>query len=215
MGDWAQAIKHLDENLGPLIRDYGPVVYGILFLATFAKTGLIYAPLVPTTTLAFAAGAFSSPFLHRGLNIFVVLPLVILGAWTGDMANYWWGHALGPKLANVKRLKMKWLEKGNLAYEQYGLNALLFGRWVSGLRNVLPLIAGSSRVPFWKFALGSLVACALWSIVLVGAGFALGQSDNPKMVLRVLAGIVMVALGGPLLVKVLRSRRQAAANNAA
>src|SRR3569623_292517 len=49
-------ILHLDRHLTELVADYGPWVYGKLFLIIFCETGLVVTPFLPGDSLLFVAG---------------------------------------------------------------------------------------------------------------------------------------------------------------
>lgn len=57
---------HLQDHLNEFTRQYGILVYGLLFLIVFCETGLVVTPFLPGDSLLFAVGAISadpnSPF---------------------------------------------------------------------------------------------------------------------------------------------------------
>src|SRR5512145_2882483 len=86
---------HLDRYLDLIIRNYGLWTYMILFLIIFCETGLVVAPLLPGDSLLFASGALAaSTALEPGW----LFGLLSVAAVAGDTANYWIGHAVGPRV---------------------------------------------------------------------------------------------------------------------
>ena len=51
---------HLDKHLVELAAQYGPWLYGLLFLIVFAETGLVVTPFLPGDSLLFATGALAA-----------------------------------------------------------------------------------------------------------------------------------------------------------
>lgn len=200
----------MDESLGEVVQQFGVWAYVALFVATFVKTGLIYVPMVPTTTLLFAAGVLASPQV-KGLNPVTSLAVLLVAAILGDFANYGWGRIFGERLAKApcaKRLKLDQITKAEEALDRYGLNTFLLARWVSVLRSTVPFVAGSSRYSAAKFMLLNSVACLLWVGVIFGAGYVLGESNQVRSLMGIIAGSIIVVLAGPLIFRIVRDRRR-------
>jgi membrane-associated protein len=55
-------IRHLDQTLLGLVREYGAWSYGLLFVVVFCETGLVVTPFLPGDSLLFSvrSGAISS-----------------------------------------------------------------------------------------------------------------------------------------------------------
>src|SRR5512133_3462175 len=88
-------ILHIDRYLSVIIQDFGMWSYLILFVVIFIETGLVFTPFLPGDSLLFAAGAFAAVGAFNPILLFV---LMAVAAILGDTANYWIGHALGPKV---------------------------------------------------------------------------------------------------------------------
>ncbi|HWA82098.1 MAG TPA: hypothetical protein VG820_01590, partial [Fimbriimonadaceae bacterium] len=126
MAVW-EFIRHLDDHVAGMIKDYGAWTYGILFGILFAETGLVVMPFLPGDTLLFAAGLFSRPetatHTGGGLNIGLTLAILTLAPLAGDNVNYFFGRWLGPKLFHnpkSKIFKKETLDKTHAFYEKYG-----------------------------------------------------------------------------------------------
>lgn len=203
---------HLDSRLGEVVRQYGIWAYAFLFIATFSKSGLIYVPMIPTTTLAFTAGFLSSPVMN-GMDLPWVLLTIFVAAWLGDIANYGWGHWLGPKIAKTKlasSIRLDWIARAGQSYEKHGFQIFLIARWVSVFRSTVPFVAGSSRMNFPAFLLINLVSCVIWVCALVGTGYAFGHNPWVQANLSSISGGILLVLVIPLVVSLLveRARRR-------
>lgn len=54
-------VLHLNRHLAELVADYGPWVYGILFLIVFCETGLVVTPFLPGTRCCSPPGRCRRP----------------------------------------------------------------------------------------------------------------------------------------------------------
>ena len=50
-------VLHVNVHLAELFRQYGTLLYGILFAIVFCETGLVFTPFLPGDSLLFASGA--------------------------------------------------------------------------------------------------------------------------------------------------------------
>lgn len=202
--------RHLDKRIGEVVVAYQGWTYALIFVVTWAKNGLIYVPILPTTTLMFAAGALCSPNIG-GLSIWLLIPIATLAAWLGDFTNYGWGRWLGGNLATSKVgrfLKISWMDKGKSYYEKHGLNTFLLARWVSVLRSTIPFIAGSSKLSPAKFMVLSFVSCFVWVTVIAWIGYAFGEIPDMRSKLGVLSAGILLILSCPLYFSIRRDKKQ-------
>lgn len=77
------------------------------------------------------------------------------------------GRWLGYDATRAERLEV-WLHRR-------GARGVVVGRLVPGLRIVMTLVAGALRLPLPTFALGTLVASAVWATVYFWLGYLLGS----------------------------------------
>ena len=79
--------------LTEIIRDYGVYIYLFLFLVIFVETGVVVMPLLPGRFSFFAVGLIAST--TGQIDIYTVIPLLILAALLGDNVNYFVGKKFG------------------------------------------------------------------------------------------------------------------------
>ena len=100
------------------------------------------------------------------------LPYYALGYWVGEEKLFLWTDRYGRWLllssADIRRAD-RW-------FDRYGHWAVFFGRLVPGLRMLIPLPAGLSRMPVTVFLLFSLFGTVVWTSLLVLLGFVLRQN---------------------------------------
>ena len=94
-----------------------------------------------------------------------ILALAFLGAALSDHSGYYIGRFIGPKFHHtqfaIKRASI--LEKTEQAIVKYGVFSILFGRFLTPIRSVVPLLAGVSGMSRVKYTSYDLIACGLWT----------------------------------------------------
>jgi membrane-associated protein len=151
---------------------------GLLLFVIFAETGLFIGFFLPGDSLVFLAGVFcvSDPKLLDA-PVYVVLPLMMLMAVTGNIAGYWFGRKTGPKLFTRDDsflFKKKHLETTKSFYDRQGGKALVLGRFLPVIRTFAPILAGVIKVDFKIFMLYNIVGAITWIGSVGGIGYYLG-----------------------------------------
>lgn len=200
-------VLHLDTHLLALIEQYGNWVYAILFLIIFAETGLVVAPFLPGDSLLFVAGALCG---MGSLELQMLLPLLMLAAFSGDNTNYWIGRLIGNKLvhrANSRFIRREHLDKTHAFYEKHGGKTVLFARFLPIIRTFAPFVAGIGTMHYRLFLAFSALGSVAWisSMTLVGYFFGNIPVIKNNLTLMVL-GIVVVSLL-PAIREFIRHRR--------
>ena len=170
---------HLDKSLGGVITQYGTITYFLLFLILFCETGLVVTPILPGDSLIFAAASFGA---LGQLNIFILIPLVLVAAILGDATNYMIGAKIGKKLieSNNRFIKKEYLEKTHKFYEKYGGKTIIIARFVPIVRTFAPFVAGVGEMHYKTFFKYNVAGATLWAAVVLGAGYFLGSVQFVK-----------------------------------
>ncbi|WP_034385969.1 DedA family protein [Deinococcus sp. YIM 77859] len=165
MADWVQ---NLMDSMGYL---------GILLLMILEN---IFPP-IPSELIMPSAGFAAA----RGdLNLVMVIAVGTLGSVLGTLPLYYIGRVFSEeRLVQWADRYGKWLtvrgddiRKADDWFDRHGTKAVLFGRMVPGIRSLLSLPAGMSEMPMPKFLLYSAIGSAMWSSLLAGAGYLLGEN---------------------------------------
>lgn len=167
---------HLDKHLFYIINEYGTLTYLILFLIVFTETGLVFMPLLPGDSLLFAAGALAAS--TGALNVWIIIPLLIIAALLGDNVNYFVGKYLGMKIKEREQilfLKKEYLERTEDFYEKHGGKTVIMARFIPIIRTVAPFVAGAGSMKYPKYILFCIVGALLWVPTLTLAGYFLGN----------------------------------------
>jgi membrane protein DedA with SNARE-associated domain len=148
----------------------------------------------PGEALLFAAAAWAASRHH---SIVLVLLLAFLGSTAGADIGYVLGFRGGrpfvERFGNVFHIRPEHIARAELFFARYGDRAILAGRFVLGMRSWGSMLAGMSRMPFWRFQLMSAVGGLAWAVVVGVAGYLLGS--NLSLLQAIVRGI---GLGGLL-----------------
>ncbi len=199
-------LLHLDDYMMDWVREYRNLTYLFLFLIVFVETGLVVMPFLPGDSLLFAAGSIAA--LDNTLNVYIIIPLLILAALLGDNTNYFIGSKIGVRIFDLKWrfLKREYLEKTHAYYEKHGGRTLIIARFVPIVRTFAPFAAGLGTMTYQKFIGYCIAGAVLWVTSLTTAGYLLGSHPWVKENFElVVFGIIGVSLM-PIVVQFLRSR---------
>jgi membrane-associated protein len=168
---------HLDEHLHDIIVAYGTWTYGLLFLVIFMETGFVVTPFLPGDSLLFAAGTFASPALGSPLNVWLIWLLLVIAAVGGDTANYWIGHAIGPRAfsGEVPFLKKKYLDRTHEFYEKHGGKTIILARFVPIIRTFAPFVAGVGSMTYGHFISYNVIGGIAWVTLFTFGGYFFGN----------------------------------------
>lgn len=204
-------IRHLDEHLQRIVTEYQTLTYLILALIIFCETGLVVTPFLPGDSLLFAAGAVAAG--GGALNVWLLIPILIIAAILGDNTNYFFGRFLGKKVfqRDFWFLKKEYLTKTQDFYAKYGGKTLVMARFVPIVRTFAPFVAGVGEMTYRKFIGFCFGGGILWVTSMTLAGYFFGGipivKENFEIVVIGIIGISVV----PMLVEVVRARSKKAA----
>ncbi len=177
-------------------------------LVVFIECGLFFF-LLPGDSLLFTVGLLvKEGSIKEPLGL--VLALLVVAAFAGNVAGYEIGRAAGPRLVRPgsRLVKAKHLEQTSAFFERYGARALILGRFVPIVRTFITLVAGVGRMPRRPFYLYSGVGALLWAVGVTLLGYFVGTvplvRNNIEAMLIVIVLISVIPVG----VEWLRHRRQ-------
>jgi membrane-associated protein len=168
-------LLHLDKHLDLIIRNYGLWTYGILFLIIFLETGLVVTPFLPGDSLLFAGGTFAA---LGSLDMKLLVIFLSIAAIAGDTANYWIGHAAGPKVFTKEKsrlFKKEYLLRTHQFYEKYGGKTIIIARFVPIIRTFAPFVAGIGSMTYGRFIAYNIIGGVGWVLILVLIGYFFGN----------------------------------------
>ena len=202
---WIDLILHADKFLPKLILDYQGWIYVILFAIIFCETGLVFTPFLPGDSLLFAAGTIASS--QGSLNIYTLLLLIFIAAFSGDNSNYFIGRYFGPKIfnLNLRFIHKDYLVKTHSFYEKYGGRVLVIARFMPIIRTFAPFVAGVGSMAYTRFITFSILGNLLWINTCLWAGYLLGTNEFVKTHFTLVTLLIIVVSLLPAIFGALKS----------
>ncbi|NLG47622.1 DedA family protein [Gordonia sp. (in: high G+C Gram-positive bacteria)] len=171
-------------------------VYLIACSVVYLETAIVVVGLIaPSEAVLIAAGvvaAIGKP------NIGVLVVSCAIAALAGDTTGYWLGRAGGPRFMKTKighRMVRRTRRSG---YHPPGAKdafiAVAAARWVSYVRSVSPLLAGSRRMPYRRYAVATAVGGTTWSATILLVSYGVGATLGAKVALVVVVCVAGLAL---------------------
>ena len=185
-------------------------VYVAVFVVGYLEN---VVPPVPGDVALVVGGMIAAA--SAGVALPAVIALATLAGGLGFMTVYAVGRRAGVALLDPDRyrwLPKRDIERARVAIGNRGQAVVLANRFLPGLRAVIGLAVGMTRLPAPRVAVLATASSAVWSSLVVGMGFAF--VDRREVILRVLGtfervGIVLLAaLGAAAAVWVVRARRR-------
>ena len=205
--EFLDIILHLQDHLHDFTREYGKIVYALLFLIVFCETGLVVTPFLPGDSLLFAVGAISAD-PSSGINIWVAGIILLVAAILGDTVNYWIGRRFsGWAIRKFPRIiKQTHLDKTSAFFDRYGGKTIIIARFVPIIRTFAPFVAGSGSMDYKKFMTYNVVGALLWVGLLLPAGWYFGSlpivKNNFELVVFGIIGFSLL----PMILEIARAK---------
>jgi membrane-associated protein len=204
---------HLDEHLSLVITRYGAWTYLILFVVIFIETGLVVTPFLPGDSLLFAAGTFAA---LGAFDVGLLLLILFGAAVAGDTANYWLGHAIGPRVfdMNVRWMRREYLERTHRFYERHGGKTIFLARFIPIIRTFAPFVAGVGEMSYGRFIAYNVIGGLTWTAGFIFLGYFFGNipvvRENFSFVVAAIILISVAPMGVEFVSSRLRRRTAAA-----
>ncbi len=150
----------------------------IIVLLVFAETGLLLGLVLPGgETLVFTAGLLVSTGTLDTSILILLIALVIAGI-TGDVCGYGIGKRIGRKLYQKQDtwyFKKHYLQGAENYIRKHRKTALLFGKFLPVVRPFVPMISGTTKMPFSYFLPVTALACIIYISSFTLMGYFLGN----------------------------------------
>src|SRR5574344_1543160 len=154
----------------------GNLNYGTIFILMLLESTVIPVPsefVVSPAAYHAASGNF---------NIWLIILFATIGADCGATINYAAGYFLGrpiiyrfanSKFGHLCLLNQEKVEKSEKYFYDHGIAATITGRLIPGIRHLISIPAGLSKMPYWKFILYTTLGAGIWNCILASLGWYL------------------------------------------
>lgn len=180
-------LKNFLSWLESFVQNHVEYAYWVAFIAAIVE-GTIVLGVLPGTTYIITMGVF----LARGeIEWQILLPLVIIGATIGDLI----GYTLGKFFSNF----LKKLYSDDTSYKMaihfihtHGGKSVFIARFISGIKEFVPFIAGTLKMPLKKFIFWDFLGAIGWSIFWIMVGYVGGSFVKDVESITKVVGIVLL-----------------------
>lgn len=161
--------------------DFISTLLGNLNYGTICFLMLLESTVIPVPS-EFVVAPAAYHAAGGNLNVFLVVIAATLGADIGASINYWASFYLGRpiiyKFANSRwghicLLNQEKVERSEKYFSDHGVVATLTGRLLPGIRHLISIPAGLSRMHYGKFLLYTTIGAGCWHSILAALGWYL------------------------------------------
>ena len=166
---------------------------------------------------AFVAGQPESVLCTTGnypVDVLLIILFGTLGAMIGAILNYglsvWLGRLIIYKFADSRLghmclLSSEKLQRAEEYFREKGNVSTFIGRFIPGIRQLISIPAGLSRMHFGSFLWWTFLGAFIWNCILALLGYiAAGQMDLIKEYSHELSVAILVLLGAVVLYYAMR-----------
>src|SRR5712692_10727522 len=166
------------ETFEALAVQYG---YAALFIGVLLENAGLP---VPGETAVLVSGFLASPASPLGekdrFNIILVILITVVAAVLGDNLGFWLGQRWArPRLQQGKGflfLTPKTLSLAEGYFQRYGIWTIFFARFITGLRVVGALAAGTAGMAWSHFLVANAAGALAWATAMSLLGYFFGHS---------------------------------------
>jgi undecaprenyl-diphosphatase len=173
----------------------------VVFLIAFGEALLIIGLFVPSTAVLVGAGILVG---SGHLEFWPVFLATTFGAVAGDQVSFWTGRFFGERLKNLWPLNRfpQLVARGEEFVRNHGGKSIALGRFVPGVKAVVPGIVGMLGMSQFYFAAVNISSGIVWTAahvipgVLIGQGLALAGELSGRLGFVLLELLVILAIAG-------------------
>lgn len=194
---FSELFTQLPELIGQAVEANQWMGYVAIFAAMFLEN--LFPPI--PSELIMPLGGF---YVQQGQLQF--LPVVLAGLLGTVIGALPW-YGIG-RFFNEERLEVwlsrhgRWigispeeLARSRRWFSRYGTALVFWGRLVPGIRTLISVPAGIELMPMLPFLIWTTAGSLIWTLLLTGAGLALGESySNVEVWIDPVSKVVKVAL---------------------
>lgn len=171
----------------------------VVFLVSAGEALFVIGLFVPSTVVLVAAGGL----IGLGtLSFWPVYLAATAGAVLGDAISFWFGHVWKQRVRQIWPFSRYGaaLDKGEAFFHRHGGKSVFIGRFIPGVKAVVPGIAGMMGMGITRFTVINVVSAFAWAgahiipAIALGRGFDLAKSANPRLAVLLVALTAILVL---------------------
>ena len=165
---------HIDQVV-EFVSFHALLAYLLIFLSAWLEAIPIIGAVVPGSTVIFALSALVP---SGSLKIAPVAIAAIVGAALGDGLAYGFGHWQKRRVLSVWPLSKypRLVTESEAFFRRHGTLAVFFARFAPPFRAFVPVTAGATGMPPWRFFLVDWVAVLVWATAMILPGVLAGSA---------------------------------------
>jgi len=162
---------------------------GIFFLMLIESSFIPF----PSEIVLVPAGYLAS---KGDMDISLILLSSLLGSISGALINYFGALYVGRKFllryGKYIMISKQTLDKMEDFFKKHGAISTFTGRLIPGIRQLISIPAGLSKMNLKVFIFYTSLGAMIWSIILVALGYLIGE--NQELIKEYLSQIVTITL---------------------
>lgn len=170
------------------------------YLGIFILMGLESTVLpVPSEAVLIPAGYLA----YEGKMSFTLIVLAsTLGSLAGATINYffalWVGRPFLERWGKYFFVRPELLHKTDAFFHKHGAVSTFTGRLIPGIRHLISLPAGLTRMNYGKFAFYTCLGAGIWSLILTAMGWHIGGNEEliRQYLKQITIGLVLAMVAG-------------------
>ena len=171
--------------------------------------GIVIMMAVESTILPFPSEAALIPAgylaaqgkMNAGIAVFCGMFGSLLGAIVNYGVSLWLGRPIMERIGRYVFVTADKLDAADRYFARHGEITTFIGRLIPGIRHLISIPAGISRMNLPRFALYTSLGAGVWSAVLVAVGYWVGVNEDlwrpllQKATLWLFGGIAVLVVG--------------------
>ena len=196
MFEWLHAITEwISMIMLSVSSNYWLFVF-LVFLVCVGEAVFILGLLVPSLPILLLVGGLITT---QNLNFWPIFFAATLGGIVGDAISYWIGFLLKDRIRTTWPFKnyLPLIDQGEVFFARHGGKAIFIGRFITGIKAVIPGIAGMMGMKWSYFTTINVISAFIWAASHILPGMYLTQwlqSIGLSLELVILFGAVILAV---------------------
>ena len=166
-------LRELAQDLVDLIFDWGYL--GIFIMMAIESSFIPF----PSEIVLIPAGFLAS---KGEMSIALIMSSALAGSLVGAFINYFLALLLGRKILEKYGkyffIKESALVKMDNYFEKHGAISTFIGRLIPGIRQLISIPAGLSKMNLAVFSLYTTLGAGIWALILTMLGYFIGENQE-------------------------------------